>query len=191
LIADALGCSLSQAAPLAQLVHEKTGGNPLFAIQFLNALSDEDLLTLDHDVARWCWNLDRIHAKGYTDNVVDLMVGKLARLPIATQMALQQLASLGNVAEIATLCLICGTSERAVHADLWEAIRQELILPLPGAYKFIHDRVHEAAYSLVPEASRIANHLRIGRLLAASGRRQRSGRRRSLRSSISSTAPRR
>ena len=103
LIADALRCGPEEAAPLAQLVHEKTGGNPFFTIQFLHALDDEGLLTFDHGAARWCWDLDRIHAKGYTDNVVDLMVGKLTRLPTETQTALQLLACLGNVAEIATL----------------------------------------------------------------------------------------
>ena len=66
--------------PLAQLVHEKTGGNPFFAIQFISALAEEGLLHFDHDAARWRWELDRIRAKGYTDNVVDLMVGKLTRL---------------------------------------------------------------------------------------------------------------
>ena len=96
LIADALRCEPARAAPLAQLVHEKTGGNPFFAIQFLSALAEEGLLTFDHDAARWSWDLERIHAKGYTDNVVDLMVGKLTRLPAETQEALQQLACLGN-----------------------------------------------------------------------------------------------
>ena len=167
LIADTLRCGRQEAAPLAQLVHEKTGGNPFFTIQFLHALDDEGLLTFDHGAARWCWDLDRIHAKGYTDNVVDLMVGKLTRLPAETQTALQLLACLGNVAEITTLCLIRGTSELAVHADLWEAVRQELILHLEGVYKFVHDRIQEAAYSLIPAESRAAAHLRIGRLLAA------------------------
>ena len=166
LIADALRCG-PEAAPLARLVHEKTGGNPFFTIQFLHALDDEGLLTFDHGAARWCWDLDRIHAKGYTDNVVDLMTGKLTRLPTETQTTLQLLACLGNVADIATLVLIRGTSEQAVHADLWEAVRQELILPLEGVYKFVHDRVQEAAYSLIPTESRAAVHLRIGRALAA------------------------
>ena len=103
LIADALRCEPERAAPLAQLVHEKTAGNPFFAIQFLYALAEEGLLAFDHDAARWSWDLNRIHAKGYTDNVVDLMVGKLTRLPAETQKALQHLACLGNVAEIATL----------------------------------------------------------------------------------------
>ncbi|MGA2129865.1 MAG: AAA family ATPase, partial [Xanthobacteraceae bacterium] len=167
LIVDALSCEPALADPLAQLVHEKTGGNPFFAIQFISALAEEGLLAFDHGDARWAWDLDRIHAKGYTDNVVDLMVGKLTRLPVETQTALQELACLGNVADIATLSIVLGTSEDRVHAALYEAVRLELVERLEGSYKFIHDRVHEAAYSLIPEASRAAAHLRIGRLLAA------------------------
>src|SRR5436309_14292066 len=81
LVADALRCDLARAAPLAQLVHGKTAGNPFFAIQFISSLAEEGMLTFEHDAARWSWDLDRIRDKGYTDNVVDLMVGKLTRLP--------------------------------------------------------------------------------------------------------------
>jgi predicted ATPase len=123
LIADALRCEPERAAPLAQLVHEKTSGNPFFAIQFMSALAEEGMLTFDHDAARWSWNLDRIHAKGYTDNVVDLMVGKLTRLPAETQQASQLLACLGNIAEITTLSIVLGTSEEQVHAALWPSVR--------------------------------------------------------------------
>ena len=146
---------------------EKTGGNPFFAIQFMSSLAEEGLLTFDHDAARWSWDLDRIHAKRYTDNVVDLMVGKLTRLPAATQTALQQLACLGNIAEIAMLSIVLGISEEQLHADLWPAVRQELVEPQAGAYRFVHDRFQEAAYALIPEDERPAAHLRIGRLLAA------------------------
>jgi predicted ATPase/uncharacterized protein GlcG (DUF336 family) len=166
-VADALRCEPARAAPLAQLVHEKTAGNPFFAIQFISALAEEGLLTFDHDAARWCWDLNHIHAKAYTDNVVDLMVGKLNRLPVETQTTLQQLAYLGNIAEITMLSIVLGVSEEQVHADLWEAVRLELVERLAGSYKFVHDRVQEAAYSLIPEASRAEAHLRIGRLLAA------------------------
>ena len=111
--------------------------------------------------------MDRIHAKGYTDNVVDLMVGKLSGLPLDTQQALQQLACLGNLAGIATLSIVLGAREAQVQAALWEAVRQEFVVRLEGAYKFVHDRVQEAAYSLIPEELRAETHLRMGRLLAA------------------------
>jgi predicted ATPase/GAF domain-containing protein len=167
LIADALRCEPERAASLAQLVHDKTGGNPFFALQFMSALAEDGLLTFDHDAARWSFDLNRIHAKGYTDNVVDLMVTKLTRLPVETQAVLQQLACLGNIAEVTTLSIVHGTTEEDIHSDLWEAVRLELIVRLEGVYQFVHDRVQEAAYSLIPADLRAAVHLRIGRLLAA------------------------
>ena len=167
LVADALRCELERAAPLAKLVHVKTGGNPFFAIQFLSSLVEEGLLTFDHDGARWCWDIDRIHAKGYTDNVVELMVGKLTRLPIETQNALQQLACLGNIAESTALSMVLGISEGQLDTTLWPARHQELVERVAGTYRFVHDRVQEAAYGLIPEQKRGEAHLRIGRLLAA------------------------
>ncbi len=167
LIADSLRCRPARATPLAQLVHEKTAGNPFFAIQFISALAEEGLLTFDHGAARWSWDLSRILAKGYTDNVVDLMVGKLNRLPIETQNALRQLACLGNSADLALLAMVYQDSKEVMHGDLWEAVRMGLVFRSEGAYRFLHDRVQEAAYSLIPANLRGAAHLRIGRLLAA------------------------
>ena len=167
LIADAFHCEPKRAGPLALLVHGKTAGNPFFAIQFLSALAEEGLAAFDHGEGRWCWDLNGIQAKGYTDNVADLMAGKLTRLAGKTQNALQQLACLGNSAEIPTLSLVLGTPEEEVHAAFAEAVRQELLQRLDGSYRFAHDRVHEAAYLLIPEGSRAEAHLRIGRLLLA------------------------
>src|SRR2546426_4090047 len=164
---DALHCEPERATALAELIHEKTAGNPFFAIQFISALAEEGLLTFDYGEGRWSWDLNRIHAKGYTDNVVDLMVGKLNRLPVETQKALQQLACLGNSAEFALLAMVSQDSTEDMHGDLWEAVRTGLVFRSEGAYRVLHDRVQEAAYSLIPADLRAAAHSRIGRLLAA------------------------
>jgi predicted ATPase len=179
LVSDSLRCERDDADPLAQLVHEKTSGNPFFAIQFLTALAEEGLLRFDRDAAGWIWHLGRIRAKGYSANVVDLMVGKLQRLSDKTQAVLQQLACLGNTAEIATLSVVFGQSDtertrrsivtvEEVHTALLDAARTGLILRLEGSYAFLHDRIQEAAYALIPESERAEAHLRIGRALLAS-----------------------
>jgi predicted ATPase/signal transduction histidine kinase len=167
LVADSLHCEESSARPLAELVYEKTGGNPFFAIQFLTALAEERLLAFDPGAASWSWDLTRIRAKGYTDNVVDLMAGKLSRLPRTTQEALGHLASLGNAAEIATLALTQGESEEQIQAALWEAVRTGLVFRQDSVYTFVHGRVQEAAYALIPKSERAAVHLRIGRLFVS------------------------
>jgi PAS domain S-box-containing protein len=167
LIADSLHCDQENAAPLAQLIHEKTAGNPFFTIQFISALAEEELLKFDHGEARWSWDLNRIYAKGYTDNVVDLMVGKLNRLPVEAQNALQQLACLGNSAEFATIQMVYQESHEVMHRQLWEAVKAGLIIRSRDSYRFLHDRVQEAAYSLIPHELRAEAHLRIGRMLAA------------------------
>jgi PAS domain S-box-containing protein len=173
LVADALHSGPDSAGPLALLVYEKTGGNPFFTIQLLTSLTEEGLLRFDRAAAapnksNWTWDLDRIRGKGYSDNVVDLMLGKLRRLPHRTQAALQQLACLGNVADMALLSLAFGQSEQELHAPLWDAVRTGLILRFEGSYAFLHDRIQEAAYALIPESARAEVHLRIGRNLLAS-----------------------
>ncbi len=167
LIAEVLLCSEDRARPLAQLVSDKTGGNPFFTIQFVTELVEEKLITFDSHLIGWTWDLPRILDKGHTDNVLDLMAGKLRRLPDTTQQALKQLACLGNVADIATLVLLQDQTKETLHEELRGAVRAGLVLRSDDAYKFVHDRVQEAAYALVAEDQRAAMHLRIGRLLEA------------------------
>ena len=167
LIADSLHCERGHAGPLAALAHDKTTGNPFFAIHFLSALYEEGLLAFDHVEGRWAWDLHRIRAKGYTENVVDLMVGKLTRLAPETQNALKQLACLGNSAEFTMLRVIYQDSTEQMHAQLAEAVRAGFLLRSKDSYHFLHDRVQEAAYSLIPQELRAEAHLRIGMLMAS------------------------
>ena len=166
LIGDALHCEPESVAALAELIHEKTAGNPFFANQLISALVEEGLLAFDHSAGHWSWDLNRIHAKAYTDNVADLMVGKLIRLPVETQQALQHLACMGKSAEFALLEMASQQSTEEMQGQLWQAIRAGLIFRSEHSYTFLHDRVQEAAYSLIPEQARAKAHLQIGRLLA-------------------------
>jgi predicted ATPase len=168
LVTDAVHCPPERAWPLARLVHEKTGGNPFFAIQFLTALNEDGLLVFDPVAPAWRWDIDRIHARNYSDNVADLLVEKMKRLSAPTREAMKQLACLGNVADVATLTLVYEETEEAVHAALWEAVYAGLVLRQESAYTFPHDRIQQAAYSLIPEERRAEVHLRIGRLMLAS-----------------------
>ena len=167
LIADSLYCDNARALALAQVVCDKTAGNPFFAIQFLATLEDEHLLTYDPGSATWVADLDRIEAKGYTDNVVDLMAGKLSRLPADTLSVLKKSACLGSIAGLTALCRITGKSLDDVHGSLWHAVRDGLLFRHERSYVFVHDRIQEAAYSLIPQDQRAAVHLSIGRALRA------------------------
>jgi serine/threonine protein kinase len=168
LVADSLHCEPERARPMAELVQEKTGGNPFFAIQFFTELAEEGLLAFEPAAAAWQWEITRIRAKSYTDNVVDLMAVKLKRFSATTQEALKLLACLGNAAEIVTLALVDGKTEEAMHAALWEAVHAGLVFLQDSACKFLHDRIQQAAYTLIPEEQRPEVHLHIGRALLAS-----------------------
>jgi predicted ATPase len=167
LIAEALHCPFAAAQPLAQLILDKTGGNPFFTRQFLSALAEEKLLHFDAGQGTWCWNLPRIHAKGYMDNVVDLLLGKLIRLPQESQNTLTRFACLGNTADAGTLGPILDRPADTVHTLLREAEETGLVYRQDDSYTFLHDRVQEAAYSPIAPDARAAMHLSIGRRLTS------------------------
>jgi len=167
LVADAVRRTPVEAQALAELVHGKTSGNPFFVIQFLNSLDQDHLLRFDSGRQSWRWDLAEIRARGFTDNVVDLMVDRLRKLRPSAREALELAACVGNTFDVETFAYIREHSEERTRGELWEAVRSGLLVRLEDSYRFLHDRVQQAAHSLVPEERRTELHLRIGRALLA------------------------
>lgn len=165
LIADAIRASPERAAPLAQLVEAKTGGNPFFAKHYLTALERRGLLALDRETGDWGWDAERIADDGFTDNVVELLVRKVRLLPEVAREALRLCACIGNVVSEDTLALMADKGVAEIRHALLPALDEDLLQYAGSLLRFPHDRVLEAAYSLVDETERAAMHLRIGRLL--------------------------
>ncbi|TDG23413.1 GAF domain-containing protein [Paraburkholderia silviterrae] len=149
-------------AQLARVVFDKTGGNPFFAVQFLQILADEGYLAFDPARREWAWNADRIARRGFPDSVVDLMVGKLGRLSGSTRQVLADFACLGASVSTLVLARVSGQPAEAVDAALAQAAAQGIVYRRADGYAFVHDRIQEAAYALIAETARAAAHLRIG-----------------------------
>ena len=186
LVADTLRARPEAVRPLAELITRKTDGNPFFINQFLSTLHQDGLLAFAKEGGKrghWRWDLAAIEALDFTDNVVDLMVAKLMRLPAGTRDALRLAACVGNRFDLYSLAIIRQQSPTATYDDLLPAIRQGLVLttseltfgddeeedqPVVSDFRFLHDRVQQAAYALIDDAARQEVHLRIARLLWAS-----------------------
>lgn len=188
LVADALHISPEESAKLNDRVFAKTHGNPFFAKELLRNWYNEKALTYDESQGRWQWSDQAIDQAQLGDNVVDFMIGRLRELPVNTRDALSRAACVGSVFTLGTLAVICESSPSAVAADLWEAVRRGMILPLSDAYRLVkpdedlhddstvnedygisyrfrHDRLQQAAYALTEPESRPELHYRIGELL--------------------------
>jgi predicted ATPase/signal transduction histidine kinase/tRNA A-37 threonylcarbamoyl transferase component Bud32 len=173
LIAETLHSHTNTVKPLVELVLQKTEGNPFFVNEFLKALYTENLLTFNIQNLNWQWDLSQIQAKDITDNVVELMISKLKKLPESTQHVLRLAACVGTEFDLTTLSIICEQSPINIFPNLVTALQAGLILPISELdeelliqnYKFLHDRVQQAAYALIDENKKQAVHLQIGRLL--------------------------
>ncbi|XYI03744.1 AAA family ATPase [Sorangium sp. So ce1128] len=189
IIADTFATDVERVEPLAEIVSDKTQGNPFFMSQLLGALHRDKLIGFNVGAGVWEWDLTRIQQADITDNVVVLMVGKIRKLAPGTQRILRLAACMGHQFELKTLSTIHEKTPAATAADLWEALREGFIVPLTTeyrflhaprgeevdeqhdlaalriSYKFLHDRVQQAAYSMIEESRRQEVHLQIGRLL--------------------------
>ncbi|MEH1782605.1 MAG: ATP-binding sensor histidine kinase [Nostoc sp.] len=194
LVAHTLNCSPEIAQPLTQLVYQKTKGNPFFSTQFLKALHEDGLIQFDFDGGNWQCDIPKVKALAVTDDVVEFMALQLQKLPIATQDVLKLAACIGNEFDLATLAMARGatstnmsqTSESETATAIWKALQEGLILPQTEVYKFyvgqesqtivgqssqavtykfLHDRVQQAAYFLIPEDEKQITHFKLGQLL--------------------------
>lgn len=180
LVADTLRRTPSEVADLTRICLAKTGGNPFFLNQFLRALYEEEAIDFDRATGRWGWDVERIAATGITDNVVDLMARKLRTLPADTQQALQLAACIGASFGLHTLAIVHTESPVTTQKHLWAGLDAGLVVPVGDQYKFVveegapagrieyrwlHDRVQQAAYSLIDEDRRAGVHQAVGRLM--------------------------
>ena len=172
-MAEALQSHTAQIQPVATLVWQKTRGNPFFVNEFLKTLYIEKLIGFDWNTRSWTWDLEQIKAKKFTDNVVDFMVHRVQLLPSTTQHILQLAACIGSEFDLQTLAIICEQSPLDIFINLTIAMQSELIVArsvldaqlLIQNFQFGHDRIQQAAFSLIPVDDRPALHLKIGRLL--------------------------
>ncbi|WP_028584158.1 AAA family ATPase [Desulfogranum mediterraneum] len=181
-ISDVLHCSPAKAAPLAELIQERTQGNPFFIKQMVQMLYEEEYLWLDRDKGGWCWDISRLGGMEVTDNVVDLLVNQFNQLSEAARSLLQLASCIGNQFDFGTLAALAKGTPAENVSNLRDAVAKGYLLPLDKSYKlfwlegraegltaacfrFAHDKIQQAAYALASAEQRQALHLLIGRML--------------------------
>lgn len=186
LIADTLNDPLDKVQPLTDLVYQNAQGNPFFTTQFIKGLYNERLIYFDEKSGNWTWNISEIYNRALPNDVVIFIARSLRKLPQETQDILKLAACIGNQFDLETLSVVSENTKEEVADYLWYALQEGLVLPINESYKFfqkltteetptqsvltvgyrfLHDRVQQAAYSLIAEDKKQAIHLKIGRQL--------------------------
>ncbi|MCP4351243.1 MAG: AAA family ATPase [Desulfobacterales bacterium] len=180
LVADTLGRDEQTAAPLADTLFRKTRGNPFFMTQFLTTLYQEKLLFFNPEQRRWEWDQEKIKNQDITDNVVDLLIQRLERMPRETQEIMHTAACIGNKFDAEMLARLARyESGSDIIRHLTPAMKEDLIVSvseeqpykhghdpvMKNICKFQHDRIQQAAYALTGKEDKKTIHLRIGRVL--------------------------
>ncbi|NEO83867.1 MAG: AAA family ATPase [Spirulina sp. SIO3F2] len=184
LVAETLSCKLDKAASLTKLIYQKTKGNPFFTTQFIRRLYETEFIEFDPDIGCWKCDLVQVRDAALTDDVVELVAERLKRLPSDTQDILRLAACIGNQFDLKMLAFICEIAPKMLASQLWCALQEGIIIPIGETYKFfqggldsrlskdvtveyrfLHDRVQQAAYLLIPNEQKQGIHLKIARLL--------------------------
>ncbi|MET0593580.1 MAG: AAA family ATPase [Polyangiaceae bacterium] len=166
IVADALRVAPGECAPLTGLTFDKTRGNPFFFTRFLAMLHRSGLVRFD-PTHGWTWDAGSIEAHDFSDNVVDLMTRQLRHCPPETARALSLAACLGNSFDLEELAAVGERAPEQMAEALEHAIKEGLIVRTMNRCRFVHDRIQQAAYALIPDSARAATHLQIGRILLA------------------------
>ena len=194
IVADTLHYDEQETMPLSKVLFEKTAGNPFFTIELFRDLYERAIIRFNQQEGKWKWNMDEIRMSENSDNVIEFLVTSQSRLKESTQQVIRLAACIGAIFDLNTLSIIHESTMEATAKELEEALHANIILPLSDTYKFVgldntpgsepvlpeegvyfeelnptyrfqHDRVQQAAYSMIAPEMRQALHLSIGRLM--------------------------
>jgi PAS domain S-box-containing protein len=168
LVADALARTGPEVRALAQIIGRKTDHNPLFVQQFLSHLAEQGLLRAgEHG---WSWDEQAIEAATIPDDVLEVMTAKFATLAVASRELLARAACIGARFDIAALELVSGKPGAALAPILHELVEVGLLAAVARDYRFVHDRLRDAALAQLPADERRRLHRSYGRqLLSTAG----------------------
>jgi len=179
LVAETFHCDLEESNSLAELSQQKTEGNPFFLSQFLYSLYKEQLIWFNREECKWQWDLQGIQNAQITDNVVELIAARMSRFSKTTVEILKLASCIGSQFDLDTLSIICKMTFKDTYDNICDTLKEGMVLPtlntyysidklensIPKSYTFLHDRIQQAAYSLIEKEHRKGIHLKIGRLM--------------------------